>query len=169
VSPQLPGFTGRELYELGDDERTSTWSFSRCLSSFGLGLSLALPNRPVVILDGDGAALMRTGALPVIAPNKPSRMLHILLDNAATNPPGDNSPFPPASIGSHSPRGGLPVTEEARTADELATAVRVCRERRPGLQSYVRIPAGGSRESRPAQDQTYESGRAPCGILKKGN
>jgi len=78
------GFTGRELYELGDDARNFYMVGSLgCASSFGLGVCLARPERPVVVLDGDGAVLMRTGALATNAHYASGSMLHVLLDNEA--------------------------------------------------------------------------------------
>jgi phosphonopyruvate decarboxylase len=78
------GFTGRELYELGDDERNFYMVGSLgCASSFGLGICLARPERPVVVLDGDGALLMRTGALATNSHYAKGSMLHILFDNEA--------------------------------------------------------------------------------------
>ena len=86
------GFTGRELYELGDDECNFYMVGSLgCLSSFCLGLSLAQPDRPVIALDGDGSLLMRTGALPTVAAYKPVRFMHILLDNNAHESTGGQS------------------------------------------------------------------------------
>jgi len=78
------GFTGRELYELGDDDRNFYMVGSLgCASSFGLGICLAKPEVPVVVLDGDGAMLMRTGALATNARYAKGSMLHVLLDNEA--------------------------------------------------------------------------------------
>lgn len=78
------GFTGRELYTLGDLDRNFYMVGSLgCLSSYALGLSLAAPDRGVVAFDGDGSLLMRTGSLAVNAAYKPARLMHILLDNGA--------------------------------------------------------------------------------------
>ncbi|MDR1902032.1 MAG: phosphonopyruvate decarboxylase, partial [Treponema sp.] len=78
------GFTGRELYELGDDPANLYMAGSLgCISSLGLGLSLARPDRRIIVLDGDGSLLMRTGSLAVNAWYRPAAMLHILLDNAS--------------------------------------------------------------------------------------
>jgi phosphonopyruvate decarboxylase len=86
------GFTGRELYELGDDARNFYMVGSLgCASSFGLGICLAKPERPVVVLDGDGAMLMRTGALATNAAYAKGSMLHVLLDNAAHESTGGQS------------------------------------------------------------------------------
>jgi phosphonopyruvate decarboxylase len=76
------GFTGRELYTLGDDPNNLYMVGSLgCVSSLGLGLSLARPDKRVIVLDGDGSLLMRAGSLGVNAWYKPPAMLHILFDN----------------------------------------------------------------------------------------
>lgn len=78
------GFTGRELYQHADNESNFYMVGSLgCLSSFCLGVNKARPGQAVIALDGDGAALMRLGALPVVATYKPEKLLHILLDNNA--------------------------------------------------------------------------------------
>lgn len=76
------GYTGRELFATAD--RPNHWYMvgsMGCASSFGLGLSLALPQRRVVVLDGDGAALMRMGNLATIGACAGDNFCHLLLDN----------------------------------------------------------------------------------------
>jgi phosphonopyruvate decarboxylase len=76
------GFTGRELYELGDDPNNLYMVGSLgCVSSLGLGLSLAQPDKKIIVLDGDGSILMRTGSLAVNSFYRPASLLHILFDN----------------------------------------------------------------------------------------
>lgn len=76
------GFTGRELYTLGDEPDNLYMVGSLgCVSSLGLGLSLARPDKRVIVLDGDGSLLMRAGSLGVNAWYKAPGMLHILFDN----------------------------------------------------------------------------------------
>ena len=78
------GFTGRELYALGDAANHIYMVGSMgCASSFGLGLALACPQRRVIVLDGDGAALMRLGALSALGAEAPPNLIHLLLDNEA--------------------------------------------------------------------------------------
>ncbi|OGV63245.1 MAG: phosphonopyruvate decarboxylase [Lentisphaerae bacterium RIFOXYB12_FULL_65_16] len=76
------GYTGRELYELGDRKQNFYMVGSMgCASSLGLGLALAQPRRRVIVLDGDGAALMRLGALTTLGCCAPANLLHLVLDN----------------------------------------------------------------------------------------
>jgi len=50
-------------------------------SSFGLGLALLNPNQRVIVIEGDGSALMSMGTLALIASEAPSNLVHIVLDN----------------------------------------------------------------------------------------
>jgi phosphonopyruvate decarboxylase len=76
------GYTGRELYALGDRAHQLYMVGSMgCASSFGLGLALTRPDLRVVVLDGDGAALMRMGNLATLGAYHPPNLLHVLLDN----------------------------------------------------------------------------------------
>ena len=52
-------------------------------SAFALGLALVRPRRRVVVLEGDGSALMSLGTLPLIASERPANLVHVVLDNRA--------------------------------------------------------------------------------------
>lgn len=83
------GYTGRELYALRDRPNQLYMVGSMgCASSFGLGLALARPDLRVVIVDGDGAALMRMGNLATIGSYGGSNLIHLLLDNEAHDSTG---------------------------------------------------------------------------------
>jgi len=76
------GKTGRELFEVEDNPNNLYMVGSMgCISSLGLGLALARPDKRVVIIDGDGSLLMRMGNMPTLAYYQPSNLIHVLLDN----------------------------------------------------------------------------------------
>src|SRR5579871_1328544 len=50
-------------------------------SSIGLGLALALPQRRVVVFDGDGSLWMNLGSLATIGLHQPRNLVHICWDN----------------------------------------------------------------------------------------
>ena len=52
-------------------------------SSIGLGLALLRPSAHIVVLEGDGSALMSLGVLPSIAAERPQRFTQVILDNEA--------------------------------------------------------------------------------------
>jgi phosphonopyruvate decarboxylase len=86
------GYTGRELYALGDrDNQLYMVGSMGCASTFGLGLAWAQPSKRVIVLDGDGAALMRMGALATIGYERPQNLVHVLLDNEAHDSTGGQS------------------------------------------------------------------------------
>ena len=78
------GYTGRELYALKDRvNQLYMVGPMGCASSLGLGLALARPDLTVVIVDGDGAALMRMGNLAIIGAYGRDNLYHVVLDNEA--------------------------------------------------------------------------------------
>ncbi len=75
------GFCGRELFELGDKARNLYVVGSMgCASALGLGAAMNT-ERPIVVLDGDGAALMKLGNMATIGQRGTENLTHILLDN----------------------------------------------------------------------------------------
>ncbi len=86
------GHTGRELYGAGDrPNQLYVVGSMGCASSVALGLAIARPERRVLVIDGDGAALMRLGALATIGYQRPGNLVHVLLDNEAHDSTGAQS------------------------------------------------------------------------------
>ena len=76
------GYTGRELYACEDRPGQIYMVGSMgCASSIGLGLAIAQPDRRIIVVDGDGAALMRLGALCTLGYERPENLVHVVLDN----------------------------------------------------------------------------------------
>ena len=76
------GFSGRELYAIADRPNQLYMVGSMgCASSLGLGLSLVRPDKKIVVIDGDGAALMRMGNLATAGAYGSQNFYHLLLDN----------------------------------------------------------------------------------------
>lgn len=83
------GFTGRELYALADRPNQLYMVGSMgCASALGLGLALARPDQHVVVVDGDGAALMRMGNFATLGAYGPPNLSHLVLDNEAHDSTG---------------------------------------------------------------------------------
>ena len=76
------GFSGRELYEINDCSNHFYMVGSMgCAPSLGLGLAISLPGYKIVVIDGDGAALMRLGNFATVGSQQPKNLFHLLLDN----------------------------------------------------------------------------------------
>ncbi len=57
------------------------WAAMGSAMTVGLGLATAQPSRPVVVITGDGEALMGFGALATIALRRPPNLSIVVLDN----------------------------------------------------------------------------------------
>jgi len=78
------GKIGRELFTLGDTENQMYVVGSMgCTAGIGFGIQYIKRNQRVIVLDGDGAVLMKMGTLATIGSNEPERFIHIILDNEA--------------------------------------------------------------------------------------
>jgi phosphonopyruvate decarboxylase len=90
------GKTGRELYEI-DDRANQLYVVGGMgtASAIGFGIAHADPRRRVVVLDGDGAALMHLGNLATIGAHAPKNLLHIVLDNEAHDSTGGQATVSP--------------------------------------------------------------------------
>lgn len=82
------GKCGRELFTLADrPQHLYQVGSMGCASGMALGVALNVP-RPVVVLDGDGAALMKLGSVATIGAYAPHNLIHIVLDNGVHDSTG---------------------------------------------------------------------------------
>jgi phosphonopyruvate decarboxylase len=103
-APAVIGTTGklsRELYELDDregDKRNRFYMVGSmgCAAGFGLGIARVKPKRKVLVLDGDGALLMKLGSLASIGFSAPANYHHITFDNGAHESTGGQPTPSPA-------------------------------------------------------------------------
>jgi sulfopyruvate decarboxylase subunit beta len=121
----IMGAVAAELQSIG--HRPSFFYLQHAMglaSSVGLGLALARPKLPVVVLDGDGSLLMNLGGLTTLARYRPKNLVHVVFDNESLLSVGG---FPTAtSTGSDLEaiaRGaGVPRTATVRTVAEFRAA-----------------------------------------------
>jgi phosphonopyruvate decarboxylase len=86
------GKTGRELFEVADLENQLYMVGSMgCAVTLGLGMSLVRNDLTPVVIDGDGALMMRMGGMASVGRWRPSNLVHILLDNGAHDSTGGQS------------------------------------------------------------------------------
>ena len=89
------GYCGRELLNIADREQHLYQVGSMgCASGMGLGVALNT-ERPVVVLDGDGAMLMKLGTLATIGARAPANLVHVILDNGAHESTGGQATVSP--------------------------------------------------------------------------
>ena len=89
------GKCGRELFTLADrPQHLYQVGSMGCASAMGLGVALHTP-RPVVVLDGDGAALMKLGNFATIGSRAPANLVHVVLDNGVHDSTGGQATVSP--------------------------------------------------------------------------
>lgn len=89
------GKSGRELFTLGDrPQQIYLVGSMGCASAVGLGLALNI-SHPVIVLDGDGAALMKMGNVATIGAFAPKNLVHVVLDNGVHDSTGGQSTVSP--------------------------------------------------------------------------
>lgn len=89
------GKCGRELFAIADREAHLYQVGSMgCASGMGLGVALNTA-KPVMVLDGDGAALMKLGTLATIGAQAPANLVHVVLDNGVHDSTGGQATMSP--------------------------------------------------------------------------
>jgi phosphonopyruvate decarboxylase len=89
------GKCGRELFTLADREQ-HLYQVGSMGCAAGMGLGVALNNdKPVVVLDGDGAALMKMGTFATVGAYAPRNLIHVLLDNGMHDSTGGQATVSP--------------------------------------------------------------------------
>ncbi|MBX3703226.1 MAG: phosphonopyruvate decarboxylase [Steroidobacteraceae bacterium] len=132
------GYTGRELYALGDSPNQFYMVGSMgCAVSLAFGIALARPRRRVIAIDGDGAALMRLGALATAACERPANLVHVVLDNGMHESTGGQPTVSPGiDFCALAAGSGYPSVTAAGTPGALAAALA---DRAPGPR-FVHVP-----------------------------
>lgn len=149
------GYTGRELFSIADRLNHLYMVGSMgCASSLGLGLSLALPGQQIVVVDGDGAALMRMGNLPTIGAFAGNNFRHLILDNGMHESTGGQATVSPSvSFAAIAKACGYPDAGESSSLSTLASFLETGQgpsllqlKIRPGVPAALARPDVGPRD-----------------------
>jgi phosphonopyruvate decarboxylase len=128
------GSAAYDVFAAGDrDKNYYLWGAMGGAASIGLGLALAQPDKPVVVITGDGEQLMGIGSLGTIAARQPKNLTIVVLDNGHFGETGMQR--------SHSSLGTdlVAVAKGFGIADSFATgSVEMCDEIAAGIKSGQR-------------------------------
>jgi sulfopyruvate decarboxylase subunit beta len=122
----IMGAVAVELYTLG--HRPNFFYLEHAMglaSSMGLGIALSMPQRKVVVIDGDGSLLMNLGTLSTMARYKPRNLLHVVFDNESLLSVGG---FPTATatgtdLAGIAKASGIPRVELVDSGDRFKASV----------------------------------------------
>lgn len=138
------GKTGRELFEIQDRANHFYMVGSMgCASSLGLGVALYQPNKPVIVLDGDGAALMRLEAMVSVGHYQPHNLIHIILDNQVHDSTGGQQTLSrTVRLSEVAVACGYQSACTISSADDLTSALKMASTQRGPHLIHLKIKAG---------------------------
>jgi sulfopyruvate decarboxylase subunit beta len=120
------GAAPAELFSLGHQPGFFyLWHAMGLASSVGLGIALARPELPVVVVDGDGSVLMNLGTFTTLARYRPRNLVHLVFDNEVLLSVGRSFTTATATgsdLAAIAAAAGVPRTATVRTEEELLAA-----------------------------------------------
>lgn len=160
------GKLSRELFEIrerrgqGHEHDFLTVGSMGHSSMIGLGVALAQPARPVFVLDGDGAAIMHTGALAIVGEHKPRNFVHVVVNNLAHESVGGMPTASPTidwcAIASAC---GYVHAESVAAADELPDAIAAALAAQGPAFIEVKTDIGARADLGRPTTTAYDNGR----------
>ena len=142
------GKTGRELFTIADRPgHLYVVGGMGTASAIGLGVARNRAQQPVVVLDGDGAALMKLGAMATVGWYQPRNLLHVILDNEQHDSTGGQQ-----TVSSVVSFARIAAASNYRHAiaverrDDLVAALKELRHAHGPSLLHVKIRAGSPKE-----------------------
>lgn len=157
------GSPAYDVFDAGDhDGNFYLWGAMGGAAMMGLGIALAQPSRPVVVITGDGEQLMGAGALMTVAVAKPGNLTIIVLDNGYYGETGMQVSHSGLGVRLNQVAGacGIPAVQEI--VDEAG--LQAYQPRLSGLSggprlAVVRIAAGHVERALPPRDGVFLKNR----------
>ena len=157
------GSSSYDAFAAGDhDGNFYLWGAMGGAAMMGLGLALAQPRRPVLVLTGDGEQLMGLGALATIAARKPGNLSVVVLDNGHFGETGMQMSHSGLGIDLHriAAAAGFPDVAEIRELREVAAYREQLRKAVGGPRfATIRIAPGSPSRALPARDGVFLKNR----------
>lgn len=156
------GSSTYDVFAAGDDDANMyLWGAMGGAAVMGLGLALAQPKRPVIVVTGDGEQLMGVGGLITIAVKQPGNLSIVVLDNGHYGETGQQASHAGLGVdlGRIAEAAGLEAVELASL--EAIAQHRPLLKRLDGAPRFitVRISAEAPPRALPARDGVYLKNR----------
>jgi phosphonopyruvate decarboxylase len=140
------GKIGRELFTISDTSNQLYIVGSMgCAAGIGFGIQHVNPKQRVVVLDGDGAVLMKMGTLATIGSSRPARFIHIILDNEAyESTGGQRSVSPTVDFCRIAAACGYKKCYRADTHHDLTSAINAVTENSGPSLIHVKVSSSSN-------------------------
>jgi hypothetical protein len=148
-----------DAFAAGDhDGNFYLWGAMGGASMIGLGLALAQPSRPVLVLTGDGELLMGLGSLATVAVMKPRNLTVAVVDNGRFGETGGQLSHSGLGVELHRVVGamGFGSSVELRNVAQISEYRPVLRQVDSGPRFLaLSVSAGNAPRALPARDGVY--------------
>lgn len=157
------GSPAYDVFDAGDhDGNFYLWGAMGGAAMIGLGLALAQPARPVVVITGDGEQLMGAGALMTIAVARPGNLTVVVLDNGYFGETGMQVSHSGLGVRLNQVAAGCGIPAVQEIVDEAG--LRACQPQLGEVSggprvAVVRIGAGHVERALPPRDGVFLKNR----------
>ncbi len=157
------GSSTYDVFAAGDhDGNLYLWGAMGGAALVGLGLALAQPGRPVVVITGDGEQLMGLGGLATIAIKQPGNFTLVVLDNGQYGETGGQSSHTAQGVDLHRVAATMGFVSAVALTEhsEIAAYRRELTKLSGGPRfATIRIATGSPPRALPARDGVYLKNR----------
>jgi thiamine pyrophosphate-dependent acetolactate synthase large subunit-like protein len=134
------GSTTWDAASVGDDPRNFyLWGAMGAAALVGLGLAIAQPQRPVLVVTGDGEMLMGLGGLATIGAQRPPNLAIAVFDNEHYGETGMQPSHTAAGVELVGIARACGIRETFDISDELGLREFADRVRRPATTRFARV------------------------------
>ncbi len=152
-----------DLASAGDHPRNFyLWGAMGGAAPLGLGVALAQPDVPVMVLAGDGEALMGMGAFATIAQQRPKNLSIVVLDNGLYGETGSQTSHTEAGTDLAAVASGCGIVESITATDDAgvdAVANRIARVGHGPFVAVIRISSEEEARVLPSRDGVWLKAR----------
>ncbi|HEY3910832.1 MAG TPA: thiamine pyrophosphate-dependent enzyme [Stellaceae bacterium] len=152
------GSTSWDAASIGDDERNFyLWGAMGAAAMVGLGLAIAQPRRPVLVVTGDGEMLMGLGALATIGVQRPPNLAIAVFDNGHYAETGMQESHTAGAVELTGVARACGISEIFDIDDELGLREFALRLRKPATTLFARVAIRADEPPRvlPPRDGVY--------------
>ncbi|WP_321801818.1 thiamine pyrophosphate-dependent enzyme [Caballeronia sp. J97] len=156
------GSASYDVFAAGDREGNFyLWGAMGGAASLGLGLALAQPDRPVIVITGDGEQLMGIGSLATVGAKQPGNLSIVVLDNGHFGETGMQRSHTSLGTDLVAVAKGCNVSDARRiqSLDDLPDLVEGIRAKTGPLVAQVLIAANEPPRALPPRDGVFVKNR----------
>ena len=153
------GASTNDMAAAGDHDRNLyLWGAMGGAVMMGLGLALAQPDVPVVVITGDGECLMGIGSLATVGMQKPGNLSIVVLDNERYGETGGQTSHTSVSadLVGVAKACGIPDSQAITTMAEVQALVPKLHELKTGPRfANIKIDGGNVERILPMRDGSF--------------